>query len=77
MAFAVQWTSSLGTVSLAQATAQGAYRQAERVTMLGMKNVRIRLPNGELVTLADFQEAFAPPRSKGASGMNNFGGSVS
>lgn len=73
MTFAVQWTSPLGTVSLAQATAQGAYRQAERVTMLGMKNVKIRLPNGDLTTLTDFQEAFAPLRFKGAVGMNTLG----
>ncbi|MEG9500322.1 MAG: hypothetical protein MIN69_00350 [Methylorubrum extorquens] len=55
MTFSVQWTTTYGVVSIAQTTALGAYRQAERATQLGMRNVKIRHPNGNLIGLADFR----------------------
>ncbi|QDI81681.1 hypothetical protein E8E01_15135 [Methylorubrum populi] len=58
MTFTVQWTAATGVVSIARTTALGAYREAERVTQMGMRNVRIRLPGGDLIRLEDFQYPF-------------------
>ncbi|WHQ70042.1 hypothetical protein [Methylorubrum extorquens] len=58
MTFSVQWTTVNGVVSIAQTTALGAYRQAERATQSGMRNVRIRSPDGDLIKLADFRHPF-------------------
>ncbi|ACS41722.1 hypothetical protein [Methylorubrum extorquens] len=61
MTFSVQWTTSEGVVSMVRETALGAYLEAERVTKLGVQNVRIGLPNGNLVELADFRYLFEQP----------------
>lgn len=58
MTFTVQWTAANGVVSVARTTALGAYREAERVTKLGVRNVRVRLPDGSLIRLEDFQHSF-------------------
>lgn len=47
MCFRVEWTTPEGPVSLVVPTARGAYQEAERVTKLGMRDVRVRLPNGD------------------------------
>ena len=57
MTFSVQWTTSEGVVSVARGTALGAYLEAERVTKLGVPDVRICLPNGDLIELADFRHS--------------------
>ncbi|CAO4184590.1 hypothetical protein [Methylorubrum extorquens] len=62
MTFSVQWTTINGVVSIAQSTALGAYRQAERATQLGMRNVRIRSPVGDLIKLADFRHPLGEVR---------------
>ncbi|UGB26176.1 hypothetical protein LPC10_00585 [Methylorubrum sp. B1-46] len=54
MAFTVQWTTSKGCVSVVRLTALSAYQEAERVTKLGMRNVGIRLSNGELIDWRTF-----------------------
>lgn len=58
MTFTVQWTAANGVVSIARTTALGAYREAERVTKMGMRNVRIRQPDGDLIRLEDFRYPF-------------------
>ncbi|CAO4134742.1 hypothetical protein [Methylorubrum extorquens] len=63
MTFSVQWTTMYGVVSIAQSTALGAYRQAERATQLGMRNVRIRFPDGNLVKVEDFRHPFDDAQS--------------
>lgn len=57
----MQWTATEGVVSVARETALGAYLEAERVSNSGVRNVRICLPNGNLVGLADFRYPIGEP----------------
>jgi hypothetical protein len=55
MTFTVEWMSSEGRVSVVLPTALGAYQEAERVTKLGMRDVSVRLPNGDLIDWQTFR----------------------
>lgn len=54
MTFTVEWMTSAGRVSMTLPTALGAYQEAERVTKLGMRDVSVRLPNGDLIDWETF-----------------------
>jgi hypothetical protein len=54
MCFTVEWTTPEGPVSAVVPTARGAYQEAERVTKLGMRDVRIRFPNGDHIDWQTF-----------------------
>lgn len=55
MTFTVDWMSSEGRVSVVLPTVLDAYQEAERVTKLGMRDVSVRLPNGDLIDWQTFR----------------------
>ena len=54
MTFTVEWMTPEGRVSAVLPTAFSAYQEAERVTKLGMRDVSVRLPNGDLIDWETF-----------------------
>lgn len=69
MAFTVQWTTCEGQLSVVRPTTLSAYLEAERLTKLGMRNVSVRLPNGELIDWETFSGR-SSSRNRMEDGMN-------